>query len=846
MEKTGQWEKIKELFDAALARNPEDRSEFLRQACGSEVSLRQEVESLLSAYARSDDLSRPGTPITESHEHQPLEVIGPYRLIRKIGEGGMGQVWLAEQSEPIRRQVALKLIRSGAFDDALLRRFQAERQSLALMDHPAIAKVFDAGATPAGQPYFVMEYVPGEAITKYCDQKKLSIPERLELFVKVCEGVQHAHQKAIIHRDLKPANVLVVEVDGKPAPRLIDFGLAKAAAESPFAGESVFTGVWGIAGTPGYISPEQAAGSDIDTRTDVYSLGVVLYEILTGSIPFDTERWRKQSLEEVLRQLREQDPPRPSTRLASDSQLAGSAARLRAAEPRQLSGQLRGDLDSITMKALEKDRERRYQTPSELAADIERSLHHEPVLARQASVAYRARKYVRRHRVAVAVAGALIVLLTAFAATEAVQLRRTTRERDRANRITGFMTGMFKVSDPGQARGNQVTAREILDKASSQIDTGLASDPEQQSQMMMVMGLVYENLGLYDRAESLYRKAADNRLQHLGPDNNDTLKSQASLGWILYRRGHLHDSESLLRNVLDVRTRRYGPKNPDTMAAMGYLGVVLTDEGHPAEGESLQRQVYDYRRRTLGDSNPDTLAAMNHLALALVAEGKWSEAESLDRQQRDLFQRTEGNDAPHTLMAAENLGIVLYREKRFADAEALDRETLAIKRRVLGPDHPETIRTMNTLTAVLTDEGKLEEAQSLEEQVVDARTRLLGPDHPLTVSAMSNLAEILTRRGSYARAEQLLTQAHATQVRVIGPTNPATALSTYNLACLKLREGHRDDALRLLRDSVDHGLAGWVIKGMPDDPDLKALHGDPGFTALLAYASSRTPATPAK
>jgi len=846
VEKTGQWEKIRELFDAALERKPEDRADFLRQACGSEVSLREEVESLLSAYARSDDLSRPGMPITASHEHQPDECIGPYRLIRKIGEGGMGQVWLAEQSEPIRRQVALKLIRSGAFDDALLRRFQAERQSLALMDHPAIAKVFDAGATPQGQPYFVMEYVPGEPITKYSDRKKLSIPERLELFVKVCEGVQHAHQKAVIHRDLKPANILVVEVDGKPVPRLIDFGLAKAVAESPFAGESVFTGVWGIAGTPGYIAPEQAAGSDIDTRTDVYSLGVVLYELLTGSIPFDTEKWRKQTLEETLRQLREQDPPRPSTRLATDKQLATSAAPLRATEPRQLPGQLRGDLDSITMKALEKDRERRYASPSELAADIERHLHHEPVLARQASVGYRAQKYVRRHRLAVAVAAALIVLLTAFAVVEAVQLRRTTRERDRANRITDFMTGMFKVSDPGQARGNQVTAREILDKASSQIETGLASDPEQQSQMMMVMGTVYENLGLYDRAESLYRKASDNRLQRLGPENDETLKSQASLGWILWRRGRLRDSESLLRRVLDARTRRYGSKNADTMAAMGYLGIVLTDEGHPADGESLERQVYDYRRRTLGETNPDTLAAMNHLALALMGQGKWAEAESLDREQREIFRRIEGNDAPHTLMAAENLGIVLYREKRFADAEALDRETLATKRRVLGPDHPETIRTMNTLAAVLTDEGKLEEAEAFAELVVDARTRLLGPDHPLTLSAMSNLAEILTRRGEYPQADQLLTQAHAAQVRVIGPTNPATALSTYNLACLKLREGNRDDALRLLRDSVDHGLAGWVIKDMHDDPDLKPLQGDPRFTTLLAYADSHTPSAPSK
>ncbi len=410
MEKTGQWQKIKELFDAALQRNLEERDDFLTQACGSDQSLRDEIDSLLAAYEQSDGLSRPAIPIDETPEHQPFESIGPYRLIRKIGEGGMGQVWLAEQSEPIRRQVALKLIRSGIFDEALLRRFQSERQSLALMDHPSIAKVFDAGATTSGQPYFVMEFVPGEPITAWCDHKKLSIDQRLELFIKVCEGVQHAHQKAVIHRDIKPANILVVEVDGKPTPRLIDFGLAKAVAPLPDEAASLFTGVWGIAGTPGYISPEQAAGNDIDTRTDVYSLGVVLYEILTGSLPIEAEKLRKQPFDELLRRIREQDPPRPSTRLASDKKLANSAAPLRATEPNQLKSLLHGDLDSITMKALERDRARRYGTASELAADIIRHRNHEPVAARPAGVAYRTNKYVRRHRLAVTVAAALVVI----------------------------------------------------------------------------------------------------------------------------------------------------------------------------------------------------------------------------------------------------------------------------------------------------------------------------------------------------------------------------------------------------------------------------------------------------
>jgi len=838
VEKTGQWQKVKELFDAALERKPEDRASFLREACGPDTSLLEEIESLLTAFEQSDGLSRPAIPAAQ--EPRPLETIGPYRLTRKIGEGGMGQVWLAEQSEPIRRQVALKLIRSGGFDDALFHRFQAERQSLALMEHPAIAKVFEAGATPTGQPYFVMEFVPGEAITKYCDGKKLTIPERLELFIKVCEGVQHAHQKAIIHRDLKPANILVVELDGKPAPRLIDFGLAKEVTRLPAEGESAFTGIWGIAGTPGYISPEQAAGGDVDTRTDVYSLGVVLYELLTGVLPFDSEKWRKQPFEEVLRQLREEDPQRPSTRLATEKDLSSSAAALRSSEPRQLASLLHGDLDSITMKALEKDRTRRYGTPSDLAADITRYLEHQPVLARPASVAYRVGKYVRRHSVAVGVAGVLVILLAAFAVLEAVQLRRITRERDRANRITDFMTGMFKVSDPGQARGNQVTAREILDKASSQIDAGLTKDPELQTQMMMVMGEVYANLGLYDRAETLDRKAADIRLRDNGPEDDDTLKAQAAVGWMLYWRGRYHDSETLLRQVLDVRMRRYGAKNPETVMTMSNLGVVLSQEGRNTEAESLERQVLDTRRRALGDSNPDTLAAMNHLAYVLLNEGKWAETESLDRQQLEIFRRIEGSDGPQVLKAEQNLANVLYREKRYPEAEATERETIAAKSRVLGPDHPETINGNNTLVAILFDEGKLDEAQSLAEGVLAARTRLLGPDHPSTLMSMSNLADIFAARGDYAHAEQLFAQTRAIQVRVLGLDNPSTAETTESLAGLKMREGKRDEAIRLLREAVDHGLPGWAVDRLATNSDFKALLADPRFTALVADAKSHT------
>src|SRR5713226_997524 len=634
--------------------------------------------------------------------------VGPYRLIQLLGEGGMGEVWRAEQTEPFHRTVALKVIKAGMDTKAVVARFDSERQALALMEHPSIAKVFDAGATPSGRPYFVMEYVPGISITAYCDNHCLMIKERLGLFMRVCEGVQHAHQKAIIHRDLKPSNILVSEVDGKPMPRIIDFGLAKATSQR-LTDESMYTRVGAILGTLEYMSPEQAdsAGEDIDTRTDVYSLGVVLYQLLVGTLPLDL---KKLTYEEMLRRLRDKDVPKPSSRILAQDGESAITAKNRGTDAPSLTRQLRGDPDAVVLKALEKDRKRRYGSPSELAADLGRYLRNEPVSAHTPSAAYRTRKYIRRHRLGVAVATGLLAILPAFAVVQRVQLQRTrlerdraNRERDRATRITGFMTGMFQVSDPSEQRGNSVTAREILDKASKDIETGLAKDPETQAQMMHVMGDVYEKLGLYPRAQALQQQSMEIRQRVLGPEHPDTLTSMNDLALDLDDSGHYAEAEKLEREALDISRRVLGPEHPDTLMLMSNLANTLWQEGHYPEAEKLNRETLGIQRRVLGPEHPGTLRSMNNLATDL--DDSDAEAEKLFRETLDIKRRVLGPEHPDTLLAMTNLAIVLSGKGRYAEAEKLEREELDISRRVLGPKHKGTLKSMTNLAIVLSREG---------------------------------------------------------------------------------------------------------------------------------------------
>ena len=811
------WERVKDILHRALQLAPHERRDFLDQTCAGEDEVRKEVESLLSADRSLPDGfldSPPAAPLSEGEGAAVItagQIIAQrFKLVRKLGEGGMGQVWLAEQTEPVRRTVALKLIRAGMYDEAVVQRFRAERQSLAIMDHPAIAKVFDAGTTLQGQPYLVMEYVAGQPITTYCDEKRLGINARLELFIQVCEGVQHAHQKAIIHRDLKPANVLIVEVDGKPVPRIIDFGLAKAISTEP--GEpAAHTRMGHFLGTPGYMSPEQLDPEihDVDTRADVYALGAILYMLLTGSLPFERRGPQRQPLHELLRRIREDDPLTPSARLADERNTATADAEARDTQVKQLIGTLRGDLDWIAMKALERERTRRYATPSELAADLRRYLVHEPVTARPDGTAYRARKYLRRHRLGAAVTAGALLLLTGFSLLEAIELRRTTqqrdranRERDRATRITEFMTGIFKVADPSEARGNSVTAREILDKASNDVRSGLGQDPQVRAQMMQVMASTYMNLGLYPRARELTQAALDAQLALLGPASRETLTSRAQLAWITTREGHPAAAEPEERAVLADEQRILGRDDPLTLDTMVHLASTLQRRDNYRGEEDLAREIMQISARRRAPESLLTLQARGLLAGSLFVQHRLADAEQAYRELLDADRRVLGPDHPDTLKTMTNLGITISFQYRHADAEPLFREALAREQRVLGPQHDVTLMTRAHLGHLLRQQGHGAEAEELDRGTWAAFTRTVGANDWRTFWSEASVARDLLLEGDPATAERLQREALTGLVRVAGTADTNAVDARTGLAEVLIREGRWAEAEPLARESV--------------------------------------------
>ncbi|MGA2730618.1 MAG: serine/threonine-protein kinase, partial [Terracidiphilus sp.] len=748
----------------------------------------------------------------------------------------MGEVWLAEQKYPVRRRVAIKLIKAGMDTREVVARFESERQALALMDHPAIAKVFEAGSTPAGRPYFVMEYVAGMPITAYCDKHRLTLRQRMELFMLVCQGVQHAHQKAIIHRDLKPSNILVSEIDGKPVPRIIDFGVAKATSQKLSAG-TMFTQLGTVIGTLGYMSPEQAdsGGEDIDTRSDVYSLGAILYELLVSALPLD---FNHIAYDEVLRRLRDQDAPRPSTRLRTLGEFSATAAKNRGADPPTLARQLRGDPDAISLKALEKDRKRRYASASDLAEDIRRYLVNEPVTAQPPSATYRARKYIRRHRVGVAMAGAGLLLLIGFAVAQAVELRRISRERDRADRISQFMMKMFNVPNPSEARGNSVTAREILDKASQQIGDGLNDDPELRARLIGTMSQTYAGLGLYGRAQALSEQALATEQRLLGANHRLTLSTESELAQEIRAQGHLADAEQRMRTTLTAQQKVLGPDDPDTIATMDRLAYTLSNEAHHVEAEAMFRQTLAVERRVLGPDDARTLGTLNELAETLTVQGRYADADQIYSELIAAQRRSLGADHPATLLSMEHAAENLSEEGSYGEAEKLENEVIAAQTRVLGPDHPQTLRSEMFLAVTLMKEGHYAEADNLQTQVIAIKRRVLGRSHTSTLQSMELEAVGLSGEGRYAESDKMFDEV----IDIAGKTNQQATVDEawYNRATAEAARGKRDEAFADLNRAVKNGL---VSPGyMEADTELKPLRGDPRFEAAVAKARETTQA----
>jgi eukaryotic-like serine/threonine-protein kinase len=661
------------------------------------------------------------------------ETVGPYRLLQKVGEGGMGEVWLADQTKPVRRQVALKVIKAGMDTAEVVVRFEAERQALAMMAHPAIARVFDAGATPNGRPYFVMEYVRGEPITTYCRRHKVSVADRLALFMHVCEGVQHAHQKGIIHRDLKPSNVLIALQDQEPVPKIIDFGVAKATTQT-LTDNPLHTQFGQVIGTPEYMSPEQAenTGLDIDTRTDVYALGVILYELLTGSLPFDSMTLRSKGLEELRRTIREVDPPRPSQRVSVLAAAPDAAQSLRAEAPRVVS-RLRGDLDWITMRALEKDRTRRYGAASDLAADIRRHLDFQPVVAGPPSQLYRLKKFVRRNRIGVTAAATLVALLAFLAATMTVQAQRIASERDRtaqeavranreasaARQVSDFLVGLFAVSDPSEARGNSLTAREVLDNGVGRIEKDLTDQPEIQARLMETMGTVYTNLGLYRQSETLLRRAVETNRKTLGGEHPTTLKSLHQLADLLWYQGRQIEAEQpryfaeAERTYLEVgagRRKVLGELHPDTLKVESDIASLYSLQKRLVEAEALARKTLDLQARTLGAEHPDTRISRVTLQNIYFQQGRLADAETIARQVLESSRRRVGEDHPETLTDMHNLATIVDAFKRYDDAEAIYLKTIQGKFKVYPPGHPSTSRSMQRLVSMYERWGKPQKA----------------------------------------------------------------------------------------------------------------------------------------
>ena len=825
-------ELLRRLFDAALALPSAARAAFLDQQVGIAPELKQRVLAMLRAVDDDRFLSDPTSDGGAAPAPAPAPLregvgaqIGPYLLLQQLGEGGFGVVFLAEQSEPVARRVALKVLKLGMDTRQVVARFEQERQALALMDHPHIARVLDAGATATGRPYFVMELCKGDPIAEYCDKHHLTIAERLDLFAQVCLAVQHAHGKGIIHRDLKPSNVLVGQQDGKPHAKVIDFGIAKATAQK-LTDKTLFTEHHQVIGTLQYMSPEQAEGSlDIDTRTDVYSLGVMLYELLTGSTPFARQTLQNAMYSEIQRLIREVDPQKPSTRLSESPDTLASIAAQRRTEPRRLGTLLRGDLDWIVMKALEKDRTRRYDSASELAQDLRRHLAGEVVTAAPPSASYRLHKFVRQHRGTVAattaVGLALLVGLIAFAwqadvARTERDLARTAQRAEAEQRalararaeelaqVAEFQADMLRQFDPNPA-GRRLTD-DVLARFEAALAVANVPVAERPARLSAFRDL-WHTVDATDVARALVdqtvlRPAVATITERFASQPLVAAKLRHTLAELYFDLGLFEAGLPLETSALADRRALLGPDDPDTMTSIRDLARLLGANGKLAEAEPLAREAVERRARVDGEDAPETLRARANLVVLLQELGRTAEAEPLARATYERRRALLGPDHEDTTKSLADLAFVLEGAGRLAEAETCYREALVQRRAQLGEDHPHTQVVRNNLGLLLQARGQLTEAEALLREAIAARQRVLGADHPHVLVPRNNLGLLLHAQNKFEAAETIFRDVLAMRKRVFGDDHPSTLTSLNNLGFLLQGVQRYAEAEPLLRAAL--------------------------------------------
>ncbi len=765
---------------------PEQLNELLSLGDDLDGSAAQDDKSPSSQSRHSDDKSKSPrqSASVDTFIEQPGSWIGPYKLLSVLGEGGMGIAYLAEQKQPMWRQVAVKVIKPGMDSRRVVSRFEAERQALALLDHPNIAHVYDAGTTELGRPYFVMEYVKGLSITDYCDHHKLTIEDRLGLFMQICHAVQHAHQKGIIHRDIKPSNILVSVENNRPVPKIIDFGVAKATGR-PLTERTVFTEDSLLLGTPEYMSPEQVdmAKEDIDTRSDVYSLGVLLYVLLTGVLPFESDTLRKGGIDQIRRTIRETDPKTPSTRLSSLGEEAKKVAQSRRTEIATLAKKLHKELEWIPLKAMRKERAERYRSASEFADDIENYLNGAPLIAGPPGTLYRLNKSVRRHKALVAGTLVVFVVFLIGMVVSMIFAIGQSRARAEAQSIADFLrTGVLgTVTD---ANVGEATVTYMLDAASKNLEGLFNDQPLVEAPIRDTIGWTYRNLGEMKLAEPHLERALQIRQEHLGQEHPDTLDTLRHLAWLRCDQGRYTEAAELFEEGLVTCRRVWGNENVRTLTFANGLGCVYFDLGRHDEAEQLYLKCIPSALRVLGEQHYTTLFMVGNLGQVYEAQGRYKEAE---RQFLEMLRLREGfwdDENVWTLSLKGHLARLYRKQKRYEEAEQSYLEILPIQRRVDGSEHWRTLWSVSGLARVYTHLDKHDEAEKLFTEALQGLQRVRGPEHRDTVRCMNGLAELYTVQLQFDKAEELLTKALEISSRTLGDNHPWTLTSMSNLAVM--------------------------------------------------------------